>query len=210
MSQRPASRKIDTLEEIRAASFCLFGRYGYDGVSIGDIADATNLSKGALYWHFSGKQELFLDCLRSMHRIFEESVFAPMQRERDPVQRIVRLFKGVSGLLNDPRVVEGIVGYWLVLNKPAMSEAQAVQRQFEHDTARLIGETLEMGVRAGVFDFDDDLEDMSRAMVAIMEAIILPLRHQTTDEAHHILAVIMRSFLRSYASAEVVAAVRDF
>jgi len=153
---------------------------------------------------------LFLDCLRSLHRIFEDSVFAPMQREHGSVQRVLRLFQGVSELLNDPRVIDGIGGYWLGVNKPEMSEVQAVQRQFERNMARLIGETLETGVREGVFDFDDDLEDMSRAMVAIMEAIILPLRHQSADEAHRILAVMLRSFLRSYANKDVAAAIQDF
>ena len=49
MPRRPASEQGDTLREIREAAFNLFGRYGYDGVSVGDIAHAAKLSKGALY-----------------------------------------------------------------------------------------------------------------------------------------------------------------
>ncbi|WP_290648466.1 helix-turn-helix domain-containing protein, partial [Aquisalimonas sp.] len=52
-----------TREHVRDAAFRLFGRHGYDGVSIDTIARAVGLSKGALYWHFDGKEALFKECL---------------------------------------------------------------------------------------------------------------------------------------------------
>jgi AcrR family transcriptional regulator len=33
---------------------------GYPGTSVDDIAARAGLSKGAIYWHFAGKRELFL------------------------------------------------------------------------------------------------------------------------------------------------------
>src|SRR5690349_14260102 len=63
MPRKPAHEQFDTLQAIRDEAFTLFGRYGYDGVSIGDIAKAAKLTKGALYWHFHGKDELYLECL---------------------------------------------------------------------------------------------------------------------------------------------------
>lgn len=37
----------------------LFGRSGYAAVSIGDIARGVGVTRGALYHHFAGKEELF-------------------------------------------------------------------------------------------------------------------------------------------------------
>jgi len=46
--------------EILDAAFACFTAHGYHGTSIDDIAERAGLSKGAIYWHFSGKRELFL------------------------------------------------------------------------------------------------------------------------------------------------------
>lgn len=48
-------------------SFGLFLQKGYNGVSIRDIQNNTNLSKGAIYHHFKGKEEIFI---KSMDMFF--------------------------------------------------------------------------------------------------------------------------------------------
>ena len=47
-------------EEILRAAFTRFSQSGYHGTTIDDIAEEAGLSKGAVYWHFEGKRELFL------------------------------------------------------------------------------------------------------------------------------------------------------
>jgi len=53
--------KRKTREEILELSVPLFGRFGYDGVSMRNIAGAVGLTPAALYYHFSDKQQLYLD-----------------------------------------------------------------------------------------------------------------------------------------------------
>ena len=42
------------------AAMDLFASYGYRGTSLSRIARAAGVTKGALYWHFSDKEEFFL------------------------------------------------------------------------------------------------------------------------------------------------------
>lgn len=42
----------------------LFMERGYDGVSMQDIATAANMTKGSPYYHFKGKEDLFLQAMR--------------------------------------------------------------------------------------------------------------------------------------------------
>ena len=59
-------------DELLAAALRVFARRGYRQAGVDEIAAAAGYSKGALYWHFSGKEDLLLALL-------EERIDAPMR-----------------------------------------------------------------------------------------------------------------------------------
>jgi AcrR family transcriptional regulator len=61
-------------EELLNAALQVFARRGYRDAGVDEIAAEAGYSKGALYWHFPGKEEL-------LTALLEERVDAPM-RER--------------------------------------------------------------------------------------------------------------------------------
>lgn len=202
MPRKPAHQQFDALKAIRDQAFALFGRYGYEGVSIGDIGRAAKLSKGALYWHFENKQQLYLDCQRQLHALFDQYIFDPMRAHGDGVTRVLMLFTGLGRMLRDPRVTEGVAGYWLVPSRPEAAQILKAQRAFEAACVDTMKETLRLGVAQGRFDYKDDLEEMARAIIALVEAVILPMRRQTPDDVHRILGVLARSLFRAYATED--------
>ena len=202
MPRKPAHQQFDTLKALQERAFDLFGRFGYDGVSIGDIARSANLSKGALYWHYAGKEALFLDCLQRLHACFDEMIFTPMTAEPDPRRAILSLFRGVERLIEIPSIRNGIAGFWLLPSTPETADLAAAQRQFELNSQQIVAATLQRGVDQGHFDLHGDLEDFSRAMIALVEAVvILPLRYQSHEEVHQIVDVLARTLFRAYAKA---------
>src|SRR5437763_2452133 len=50
-------------DELLAAALQVFARRGYQQAGVDEIAAAAGYSKGALYWHFSGKEELLMALL---------------------------------------------------------------------------------------------------------------------------------------------------
>lgn len=202
MPRKPARLQGDTLQNVREQAFILFGRHGYEGVSIGDIARAAGLSKGALYWHFEDKERLYLDCLRQLHAIFNQYIFEPMAAQTDGVARTLTLFTGLGRLLLDARVTKGVAGYWLIPPRAEATQILKTQRAFEAACIATMKETLRLGVEQGRFDYRDDLDEMAGAIIAIVEAVVLPLRHQRPDDVHRILAVLARSLFRAYATAD--------
>ena len=48
----------ETKNRILAEALALFAKNGYLGTSMSDLANRLHLTKGALYRHFSGKQEI--------------------------------------------------------------------------------------------------------------------------------------------------------
>jgi AcrR family transcriptional regulator len=67
-----------TKEHIEDAALDLFCRKGFDGASVDEIAALAGITKGALYYHFKDKNELFLTvCQKAMEsynaEVFEKS-----------------------------------------------------------------------------------------------------------------------------------------
>src|SRR5438093_8998256 len=58
--------------ELLTAALRVFARRGYGQAGVDEIAAEAGYSKGALYWHFSSKEEVLLALL-------EERVDAPMR-----------------------------------------------------------------------------------------------------------------------------------
>lgn len=202
MSRKPAHQQFDTLKAIEEEAFLLFGRYGYEGVSIGDISTAAHLSKGALYWHYSGKAELYLHCLGRLHGLFRHYIFDPMDAAADPVSGILHLFRGLEQMVRDPVVRAGMGGYWVIPSTAETAPMLQAQQAFETTCAATISRVLQRGAEQGLFDLAGDTEDISAAIISLTEAVILPLRHKSCDEVHRIMAVLARTLFRAYAKGE--------
>ena len=52
-----------TYNKILDAAVAIFSERGYSGTSMREIAEALNVTKAALYYHFPGKAEIFSACL---------------------------------------------------------------------------------------------------------------------------------------------------
>jgi AcrR family transcriptional regulator len=76
---RRAERKEETRAELIEAAARVFARRGFHGASVDEIARESGYSTGAIYWHFSGKDDLFLavyeDFAAALARSLEE-IFA--------------------------------------------------------------------------------------------------------------------------------------
>ena len=59
----PTSEAGNTRERILQVALDLFGRQGYSGTSIRDIANRMGMTKAAVYYHFPSKENLLADIL---------------------------------------------------------------------------------------------------------------------------------------------------
>lgn len=205
MGRRPASSQGDTKKDIQNAAFSLFGRYGYDGVSMLTVARATGITKAALYWYYDGKEALYTDCMHQLNAIFREHVLTRMQREHDPSARIMSIFEGMGVLLADSRVQEGVAGYWLQPSTADVPEALAAQAQFEETSARMIAQSIQAAVDSGQFDLSISVDEMAHAIIATMEAIVLPLRRSTPERSRRLIGVLAHTFFRAHSRGTAMA-----
>ena len=70
----PRPKQEDPLarRQILAAALEVFSRQGYAGTTLDDITASANLSKGAIYWYFESKAQLFASLLGEQGGYFAE------------------------------------------------------------------------------------------------------------------------------------------
>src|SRR3954463_2660608 len=62
----------DTRRELLEAGLAVFAERGYRDASVDEVAERAGYSKGALYWHFSSKDDLF-------YALLEERILKPWE-----------------------------------------------------------------------------------------------------------------------------------
>ena len=194
-----------TRKRICEAAFRAFGRFGYDGVSMTRLAKESGVTKAALYWHFDSKQTLYADAMRRLIGIFEAHVFEAVADETDPVEQIFAMFSGLERLVEDPRLAEGIAGYWLKPSTAEVEAAIAVQQAFEAQASEAIEQVLDEARAANALGVEGSTRDMARAFISLIEAIVLPLGHRSTRDHRRVVRVLAHIFFQAHARAPALA-----
>lgn len=88
MDMTRASQKRETREDILAASVPLFARYGYEGVSMRQIAAEVGVQPAALYYHFPDKQKLHLAVMEYAMKDGATEATAALHEAKPPLVRL--------------------------------------------------------------------------------------------------------------------------
>lgn len=83
----PAAERVQQLLDTAEG---LFTEYGYDGVSVDDVARAAGVTRPVVYHHFSSKDDIFLACAVRAGKAFEERINDGLAEAGDSIEdRIV-------------------------------------------------------------------------------------------------------------------------
>ncbi len=66
---------------------------GLEGLSIGALADVTQMSKSGVFAHFGSREELQISVIREYHARFEDEVFRPALREPRGLPRLRAMYE---------------------------------------------------------------------------------------------------------------------
>jgi len=104
--RRTKEEAARTRQDIVEAALACFDRHGIAGTTLEQIAEQARVTKGAVYWHFSGKAEI-------LHAIREEASLPLLDRadctllraaEASPLARIEKFLEGMlHAIESDPR-----------------------------------------------------------------------------------------------------------
>jgi len=70
--RRTKEEALETRSRILHAALDIFCDKPYSRVSMQEIARAVNMSKGAVYWHFKSKDDLFIQMINAVHEALKK------------------------------------------------------------------------------------------------------------------------------------------
>jgi len=82
----------ETRDRILKHAMAIASEVGFEGLSIGELAKAADMSKSGLFAHFDSKEDLQLQALAAASRSFLDNVITPALREARGEPRIRALF----------------------------------------------------------------------------------------------------------------------
>ena len=93
VSARALQKGQQTRAAILDAALGLASHMGLEGLSIGALAEVTQMSKSGVFAHFGSREELQISVIREYHARFEEEVFFPAIKEERGLPRLRALFE---------------------------------------------------------------------------------------------------------------------
>jgi TetR/AcrR family transcriptional regulator, transcriptional repressor for nem operon len=94
-------------EQVVAAAKEVLWEQGYLKTSVGDLEEATGLSRSSLYLAFGSKRDLFAAALRVYLDTFVDPLLGPLESKDAGVREIVGYFKTLGTLFRDPEAQRG-------------------------------------------------------------------------------------------------------
>jgi AcrR family transcriptional regulator len=158
----------ESRDELLDAALHVFARRGYRQAGVDEIAAVAGYSKGAIYWHFSGKDELLVTLL-------EERIDAPTRAavellasaspERDMSVEAAREFARQLATQREAMLLER--EYWSLAIRDPELRSRYTRRQTERRQA--LARALEERARhLGHAGLSMPAEDVARIVMSVM------------------------------------------
>jgi len=187
-----------TAERIHDAALTLFNDRGYTGSTVRELADACDLTPGAIYNHYASKEALLFAIVDRVHDLADTVLSETLRRMgSDPATQLEALAAAFTAFhIARPRETRVANRDYIYL--PAAERDSVVRRR--RRVRALFADVLRAGERDGVFAFGDlGSEDaIQAASMAILNMVVLvaewfdasgPRSEQDTAELHGRLAL---------------------
>jgi AcrR family transcriptional regulator len=169
-----AAQEQHVRQRIIRAAVEVFSEKGYHRATIADVVARSGLSVGAIYTHFTGKEQLFLEScdLISGQGLDELAVrLAPLTSTADRLRAAVAYYVETIDEFDDAPGQVGLVRAWA-----EAGEEPGVREMLVRRRERLVGAgqlLIREGIARGELPAWVDVDGLSRGFMALLDGLLL-------------------------------------
>ena len=131
----------------------LFTENGYAATSLDSIVAGAEVTKGALYHHFSGKQALFEAVFERVEDDAARAIHQALEGHRDPWEKATAGLRAFLEVVQEPRYRRVVIQ-----DGPAVLGYERYREQEERSTFANVLEIVRSVLSAGDWELDEDLQ----------------------------------------------------
>lgn len=146
LGRPPASSvEVPTSSRIMQVAAKQFLEFGFEGVSMGQVAEACNVTKAVVYYYFSSKTDLFLKSMIYVMEISRQRAQDILNRDEPLYGRLLLLMRTrlrIDATLDLSAVMRGVQS---VLTEEQMGEMRRAEQQLFDTIADAFRESIDGG-----------------------------------------------------------------
>jgi len=163
-----------TREQLLSKALTVFSRKGYATTTLQDIADEAEVTRGAIYWHFGGKAELY-STLISEYAGRGNLIIQQAASEGGTLLDILRrVFVRQLQAIEDDRELRLIMElhFFKTGLDPELEEGRQKQISASLELIQILAGIMAQAVEAGLLRSDLDPKTMASAYLAFQNGLI--------------------------------------
>lgn len=188
----------DTRTRILEAAVKVFSSKGYHETRVDEIVKASNTSKGAVYFYFPGKQQIFLAIVDQFTDLLQKRLTEAILREGDGVRRVNAALQTCLETFGQYRGLAKI----LLIQAVGLGAAFEEKRMEVHNRfAKVIQSYLDQAVAEG--DIPPlDTEVAAYAWMGAINDVVIRWVYTGQPEPERVLPTLRTMLLRSIGVSE--------
>jgi len=144
------SREIQRKEQILDAALLVIVENGYHQSRMDDIVSTSGLSKGAIYWYYKSKKDVYLDLVNHWVVRYSNSLLKLTQKNISSSEQLKNLFETFFHQFEkDPIVFKALLEFWSLAGRDA--EFNIKLEKVTYNFIQYIESIIKKGVESGEF-----------------------------------------------------------
>lgn len=162
-----------TRQKVLDAALTVFSEKGYTASKLDDVAQAANVTRGAIYWHFKDKADVFNTLVRDVGMQRDEVIHAAIAEGGTFIEIFRRILIKLLQMVEEQQAMRAIMELSLfkVDQLPELAAGQAVRLEANRALIANMATFLQMGIDAGEVRAALDPHDAARAAVAFQQGV---------------------------------------
>ena len=163
-----------TRAAVLKAALAVFSAKGYSAATLDDVASAAKVTRGAIYWHFKSKADLYNTLVEELSARGASVVQQAVAEGGTFIEILRRIFVRLCAVIEDDKEARAVMELGLFKTGLAPELQSGRKKQLEAGTAQIefIAEAMRQGIAQGVLRNDLEPADMARAFIAFENGAI--------------------------------------
>jgi TetR/AcrR family acrAB operon transcriptional repressor len=175
LMRRTKAEAEQTRQQLLDAALRVFGRQGYDATSLDDIAREAAVTRGAIYWHFKGKAELYQALLSERQEPATDVLATTLAADEPPLERLRALIVRTITLLEEDASYRATMELTLFKTRAAPELAPGLAQKVTglRGLRQSLADLVRAGQQQGGFRPELNAETVATTILSLLNGVAL-------------------------------------